>query len=39
MEKQSIIYDHDDATDIVQETFLRLYQKVNMFQKGKDFQN
>jgi len=25
--------------DIVQETFLRLYQKVHMFQKGKDFQN
>lgn len=27
----------DDAMDIVQKTFLRLYQKENMFQKGKDF--
>jgi len=39
MEKQSIIYNHDEAIDIVQETFLRLYQNVNMFQKGKYFQN
>ena len=30
---------HDDALDIVQETFLRFYQKVDMYQKGKNFQN
>ena len=30
---------HDDALDIVQETFLRFYQKVDMYQRGKNFQN
>ena len=29
----------EDALDIVQETFLRFYQKAHMFQKGKNFQN
>jgi len=29
----------EDALDIVQETFLRFYQKAHMFQKGKSFQN
>lgn len=29
----------EDALDIVQETFLRFYQKVHMFQKGRNFQN
>ncbi|MBN1224080.1 MAG: RNA polymerase sigma factor [Candidatus Aminicenantes bacterium] len=29
----------EDAMDIVQETFLRLYQKAGMFQKGRNFQN
>ncbi|MGD2295238.1 MAG: RNA polymerase sigma factor [Candidatus Aminicenantes bacterium] len=29
----------EDAMDIVQETFLRLYQKAEMFQRGKSFQN
>jgi len=29
----------DDALDIVQETFLRLYQKAHMYQKGRNFQN
>jgi len=29
----------EDALDIVQETFLRFYQKAHLFQKGKNFQN
>jgi len=29
----------DDALDIVQETFLRLYQKLHMYQKGRNFQS
>lgn len=29
----------EDAMDIVQETFLRLYQKVNMYHPGRNFQN
>jgi len=29
----------EDAMDIVQETFLRLYQKAGQFQKGRNFQN
>lgn len=29
----------EDALDIVQETFLRLYQKVHMFKKGRNFQS
>lgn len=35
----SFFNNKQDAMDIVQETFLRLYQKVNMFQKGKNFKN
>jgi len=35
----SFFHNREDAMDVVQETFLRLYQKVNMFQKGKSFQN
>ena len=35
----SFFHNKEDAMDIVQETFLRLYQKVNMFQRGKNFQN
>jgi len=33
----AFFHNHNDAMDIVQETFLRLYHKENMFQKGKDF--
>lgn len=29
----------DDALDVVQETFLRFYQKAHLFKKGKNFQN
>ena len=29
----------EDAMDIVQETFLRFYQKAHMFERGKSFQN
>ncbi len=35
----SFFHNREDALDIVQETFLRFYQKVHMFQKGKNFQN
>lgn len=35
----SFFRNSDDAMDIVQETFLRFYQKVGMFQRGKNFQN
>jgi RNA polymerase sigma-70 factor (ECF subfamily) len=35
----SFFRDKEDALDIVQETFLRFYQKAHMFQKGKNFQN
>lgn len=35
----SFFHNKEDAMDIVQETFLRLYQKVKMFQRGKNFQN
>ncbi len=35
----SFFQNKDDAMDIVQETFLRLYQKANLFQKGKNFQS
>ncbi len=35
----SFFQNKDDAMDIVQETFLRLYQKVHLFQKGKNFQS
>lgn len=35
----SFFRNKEDALDIVQETFLRLYQKVRMFRRGKNFQN
>jgi len=35
----SFFHNREDALDIVQETFMRLYQKVDKFQKGKNFQN
>ena len=35
----SFFHNREDALDIVQETFLRLYQKVNLYRKGKNFQN
>jgi len=35
----SFFRNKEDALDIVQETFLRVYQKINMFNTGKNFQN
>ena len=35
----SFFRNKEDALDIVQETFLRFYEKAKMFQKGKNFQN
>jgi RNA polymerase sigma-70 factor (ECF subfamily) len=35
----SYFHNREDAMDIVQETFLRFYQKAHMFQEGKNFQN
>lgn len=35
----SYFHNKEDALDIVQETFLRFYQKAHMFKKGKNFQN
>jgi RNA polymerase sigma-70 factor (ECF subfamily) len=35
----SFFRNRDDALDIVQETFLRFYQKVNLFRRGESFQN
>ncbi|MFC2166510.1 RNA polymerase sigma factor [Acidobacteriota bacterium] len=35
----SFFRNKEDALDIVQETFLRVYQKINMFKKGRNFQN
>jgi RNA polymerase sigma-70 factor (ECF subfamily) len=35
----SFFRNRDDALDIVQETFLRFYQKVSMFRRGENFQN
>jgi len=35
----SFFRNREDALDIVQETFMRLYQKIDTFQRGKDFQN
>jgi RNA polymerase sigma-70 factor (ECF subfamily) len=35
----SFFRNRDDAMDIVQETFLRFYQKVDMFRRGENFQN
>jgi len=34
----SYLRNNEDALDVVQETFLRLYQKVNMFHTEKNFQ-
>ncbi len=34
----SILRDKEDALDIVQETFLRLYQKIGQFKPGSPFQ-
>jgi RNA polymerase sigma-70 factor (ECF subfamily) len=35
----SFFRNRDDALDIVQETFLRFFQKVNLFRRGENFQN
>lgn len=35
----SFFRNREDALDVVQETFLRLYQKVHMYEKGKNFKN
>jgi RNA polymerase sigma-70 factor (ECF subfamily) len=35
----SYFHNKEDAMDVVQETFLRFYQKAHMFEKGKNFQN
>jgi len=35
----SFFQNREDALDIVQETFLRLYQKIHYFKMGKSFQN
>ncbi len=35
----SFFRNHEDAKDIVQETFLRFYQKADLFEEGKNFQN
>ena len=35
----SFFHNKEDAMDIVQETFLRFYQKVKMFQRGRSFQS
>lgn len=32
-------HNREDALDIVQETFLRLYQKAHLFKRGRNFQN
>ncbi len=35
----SFFRNKEDALDIVQETFLRVFQKIDMFKKGRNFQN
>lgn len=35
----SFFRNKEDALDIVQETFLRVYQKMGMFKEGRNFQN
>jgi len=35
----SFFRNRDDALDIVQETFLRCYQKIHLFKAGKSFRN
>jgi RNA polymerase sigma-70 factor (ECF subfamily) len=34
----SVVRDREDALDVVQETFLRLYQKAGMYKAGNSFQ-
>jgi RNA polymerase sigma-70 factor (ECF subfamily) len=35
----SFFHNREDALDIVQDTFLRLHQKIHSFRKGENFQN
>lgn len=35
----SFFRNHEDAMDIVQETFLRFFQKADLYEPGKNFQN
>ena len=35
----SFFRNREDALDIVQETFLKLYQKISLFRRGENFQN
>lgn len=35
----SFFHNREDAMDIIQETFLRFYQKVHLYEKGKNFKN
>lgn len=35
----SFFHNREDAMDIVQETFLRLHQKIHSFRQGENFQN
>jgi len=35
----SFFHNREDAMDIVQDTFLRLHQKIHSFRKGENFQN
>jgi RNA polymerase sigma-70 factor (ECF subfamily) len=34
----SILKNREDALDVVQETFMRLYQKIDAYEKGRNFQ-
>jgi len=34
----SILRNREDALDVVQETFMRLYQKIDAYEKGRNFQ-
>ena len=34
----SILKNREDALDVVQETFMRLYQKIDVYEKGRNFQ-
>lgn len=35
----SFFHNKEDALDVVQETFLRFYQKVHLYKKGRNFKN
>ena len=35
----SFFHNKEDAMDIVQDTFLKVYQKIHLFQEGRSFQN